>query len=68
MANIIYADDAAICTSLADELPSVLGSFSAAYTDFGLSMSLKKIVVISQSSKSVGLRIGDTEFGKCKKV
>lgn len=58
--ELLYADDAALCTSSVEELQSILDSFSTACRDFGLTISLKKTVVLSQAPEMATFHIDET--------
>lgn len=49
MCEFLYADDAALCACSSTRLQELLDGFSAACSKFGLTISLKKTVVMSLS-------------------
>jgi len=50
--DLLYADDTALCTSSPEQLQNLLNSFSHAWDLFGLTISLKKTVTLSQSLRT----------------
>ena len=50
--ELLYADDAALCASSAEQLQGLLDCFSKACDKFGLMISLKKTVTMCQSQDS----------------
>lgn len=53
----------ALCTASAKEPKCLLDNFSAACKDFGLTVSLNKTVVLSESSDNADSWIDNTAFG-----
>ena len=48
--DMLFADDAAVATHTQEELQSLLDCFSKACKDFGLTISLKKTIVLGQDT------------------
>ena len=52
VSELLSADDAALCATSADQLQNLLNCFSSSCDKFGLTISLKKTVTMSQSTES----------------
>ena len=49
---MLFADDAAVATHIQEELPLLMGCFSQACKDFGLTISLNKTNVLGQDTEA----------------
>ena len=58
--ELLYADDAALCATSPVQLQDLLNCFSNSCDRFGLTISLKKTVTISQSNNTYRFTINDT--------
>jgi len=63
----LYADDAAICASTSEDLQTLLNHFAEACRRFGLTISLKKTVTMSQATDSPTFSIDDTTLQEVDK-
>ena len=50
--DMLFADDAAVATHTQEELQSLMDCFSRACKDFGLTISLKKTIVLGQDTEA----------------
>ena len=58
--ELLYADDAALCASSPEQLQNLLDCFAESCDWFGLTISLKKTVTMSQSNETHCFTINDT--------
>ena len=65
--ELLYADDAAICASTSEDLQTLLNHFAEACRRFGLTISLKKTVTMSQATDSPIFSIDDTTLQEVDK-
>lgn len=56
----LYADDAAFCAYTAEDLQSIMDSFSQACTNFGLTISIKKTEILSCFSQEAVIHIHES--------
>ena len=65
--ELLYADDAALCASSSEDLQELLDHFSAACDNYGLTISLKKTVVLSQADDDKRFNINETTLENVEK-
>ena len=57
--DMLFADDAAVCSHTEDELQSLMDRFSRACDDFSLTISLKKTQVLAQEAEPPNITISN---------
>ena len=67
MSELLYADDAALCATSAEQLQNLLDCFSSSCDKFGLTISLKKTVTMSQATESHHFTINETTLDDVEK-
>jgi hypothetical protein len=60
--ELLYADDAALCASSAEQLQDLLDCFADSCDKFGLTISLRKTVTMSQSENTHHFIVNGTEL------
>ena len=67
VSELLCADDAALCATSAEQLQNLLDCFSSSCDKFGFTISLKKTVTMSQSTKRHHFTINDTTLDDVEK-
>ena len=67
VSELLYADDAALCATSAEQLQNLLDCFSSSCDKFGLTISLKKTVTMSQATESHHFTINETTLDDVEK-
>ena len=67
VSELLYADDAALCATSADQLQNLLDCFSSSCDKFGLTISLKKTATMSQSTEGHHFTINKTTLDDVEK-
>ena len=66
--DLFFADDAALVAHSAQDLQTLMNQFSSACSDFGLTISFKKIKFLSQGKEILpSIKINSKDIEKVKK-